>query len=203
MKNHLKFTKWLVLLLLFVSATGVMAQTTDDNPDITCVGTTEGYWVDLPSGDPGSTYFWEITGPVGGWSFVAGGQGLNHIEINWILDGTYNLRVTETASSCPGVPVNLTIIVNPLNTIALTSGLNTDAQTVCINTPIVDITYATTGATGATFTGLPAGVTGTWAANVVTISGTPTVFRAIYIYCDINRWMRKCKYYRNNHSYRG
>ncbi|MBK9356562.1 MAG: hypothetical protein IPN08_04085 [Bacteroidales bacterium] len=53
--------------------------------------------------------------------------------------------------------------------------MNTDAQTVCINTPIVDITYATTGATGATFTGLPAGVAGTWAANVVTISGTPTV----------------------------
>jgi len=30
------------------------------------------------------------------------------------------------------------------------------------------------GATGATVTGLPAGVTGTWLANVVTISGTPT-----------------------------
>ncbi len=29
-------------------------------------------------------------------------------------------------------------------------------------------------ATGATFSGLPAGVTGTWASNVVTISGTPT-----------------------------
>jgi hypothetical protein len=27
---------------------------------------------------------------------------------------------------------------------------------------------------GATVTGLPAGVTGTWLANVVTISGTPT-----------------------------
>ena len=39
---------------------------------------------------------------------------------------------------------------------------------------ITNITYATTGATGATVTGLPAGVTGIWAANVVTISGTPT-----------------------------
>ncbi|MBK7710005.1 MAG: hypothetical protein IPJ37_02805 [Bacteroidales bacterium] len=34
-------------------------------------------------------------------------------------------------------------------------------------------TYTTTGATGATFSGLPTGVTGNWAANVVTISGSP------------------------------
>ena len=40
---------------------------------------------------------------------------------------------------------------------------------------ISNITYATTGATGASFTGLPAGVTGSWAANVATISGAPTV----------------------------
>ena len=57
-----------------------------------------------------------------------------------------------------------------LNTIA--SGTN---QTVCINSAITNISLATTGATGATFTGLPAGVTGSWSADVVTISGTPTV----------------------------
>jgi len=48
-------------------------------------------------------------------------------------------------------------------------------QTVCINTAITNITYSTTGATGATFSGLPAGVNGVWAGGVVTISGTPTV----------------------------
>jgi hypothetical protein len=48
-------------------------------------------------------------------------------------------------------------------------------QTVCQNTAITTINLATTGATGATFAGLPAGVTGTWAGNVATISGTPTV----------------------------
>ena len=41
---------------------------------------------------------------------------------------------------------------------------------------------ATTGATGATVTNLPTGVTGTWAANVVTISGTPTVAGAALTY---------------------
>ena len=62
------------------------------------------------------------------------------------------------------------ITIAPLNTIA--SGTN---QTVCINSAITNISLATTGATGATFTGLPAGVTGSWSADVVTISGTPTV----------------------------
>jgi gliding motility-associated-like protein len=56
----------------------------------------------------------------------------------------------------------------------LSSAAGTDARTGCINTPVTNITYSTTGATGATVTGLPAGVTGVWAANVFTISGTPT-----------------------------
>jgi hypothetical protein len=47
-------------------------------------------------------------------------------------------------------------------------------QTVCVSSAIATITYTTSNATGATFTGLPAGVTGTWAANTATISGTPT-----------------------------
>lgn len=63
----------------------------------------------------------------------------------------------------------------PPCTINLTSLAGTTAQTVCINTPITNITYATTGATGATVSGLPTGVTGVWASNVVTISGTPSV----------------------------
>jgi hypothetical protein len=61
------------------------------------------------------------------------------------------------------------------NTISLSSSAETADQTVCINSAITDITYDTTGATGATFSGLPAGVTGNWNSNVVSISGTPTV----------------------------
>ena len=68
-----------------------------------------------------------------------------------------------------------TIGVIATNTINRTSAAGTDNQTVCVNTPITNITYATTGATGATITGLPTGVTGSWAANVVTITGTPSV----------------------------
>ncbi|HNW89764.1 MAG TPA: gliding motility-associated C-terminal domain-containing protein [Bacteroidales bacterium] len=70
---------------------------------------------------------------------------------------------------------SITITVLPNNTIMLSSAAGTNAQTKCINTAITNITYATTGATGATITGLPAGVTGSWAANVVSISGAPSV----------------------------
>ena len=65
-------------------------------------------------------------------------------------------------------------MVSPAKTIALSSAAGTNSQTPCINSAIANITYATTGATGASVSGLPAGVTGTWAANVLTIAGTPS-----------------------------
>ena len=61
------------------------------------------------------------------------------------------------------------------NTILLSSLVGTDNQTVIVGTTITNITYATTGATGASVTGLPTGVSGSWSSNVVTISGTPSV----------------------------
>jgi gliding motility-associated-like protein len=46
---------------------------------------------------------------------------------------------------------------------------------VCANTAISDITYTIGGsASGASVSGLPAGITGSYAAGVFTISGTPT-----------------------------
>jgi PKD repeat protein len=88
--------------------------------------------------------------------------------------GTFNYEI-ELTGGCGIIIENGTITVNPDNTIVLSSAAWTDDQTVCINTEIIDIRYTTTGATGATFSNLPAGVSGVWAGNVVTISGTPTV----------------------------
>ena len=58
----------------------------------------------------------------------------------------------------------------------LSSAVGTDNQALCINTPITDITFSTSGATGiGTALNLPTGVTASWSANVLTITGTPTV----------------------------
>jgi hypothetical protein len=88
--------------------------------------------------------------------------------------GTFNYMVTLTGG-CGNITATGTIIVRPNNTITLTSAPGTDNQTVCVNTAITPIKYSTTGATGATFSGLPAGVTGTFSGGNITISGTPTV----------------------------
>ena len=86
--------------------------------------------------------------------------------------GTFNYTVT-TSGLCVQTSATGTINVNPTTTLALTSG-NT-AQTLCVDNAMSTIVYAIGNGTGATVTGLPAGVTANYVAGVVTISGTPTV----------------------------
>jgi gliding motility-associated-like protein len=89
---------------------------------------------------------------------------------------TATVTVTPSMSPCTGTPNTYIITVNPDAALTLTSAAGTDAQTICVNTPITNITYSVGGgATGAMITGLPTGVTGSYAAGVVTISGTPSV----------------------------
>jgi hypothetical protein len=57
----------------------------------------------------------------------------------------------------------------------LTSAANTNTQTVCPGIAISNITYSIVGATDATVSGLPTGVTFNYNNGTLTISGTPTV----------------------------
>jgi hypothetical protein len=90
------------------------------------------------------------------------------------MNTTYRLRIfTNVSYDTPGT---FTIYLNTVNnTSTLSSASGTDNQTVCKNTPITNITYNTKGATGASFSGLPTGVSGSWTNNIITISGTPSV----------------------------
>ena len=99
------------------------------------------------------------------------------------VNGVFNYTVT-TISTCTNTSASGTITVNNNSTLTLTSAAGTSSQTVCINTPITSITYAVgSGGIGAAVTAgaLPAGVTGSYAGGVFTISGTPTVF-GVYNY---------------------
>jgi len=91
------------------------------------------------------------------------------------VSGVFNYTVTTTGP-CVNPTATGTITVTADGTVTLTSAAGTDNQTVCINTPIVAITYAVGGSgTGGSVSGLPAGVTGSFAGGVITITGTPTV----------------------------
>jgi hypothetical protein len=175
MKTQIHLARWLaVMLVMILVINSSYAQPYPIPGDhVVCLNTTEPYGVIETIG---STYVWTILPGTGGAGTIAAGVTQNLITVNWTSPGTCTLQVIETsADGCEGDPVTILITVQPLNTILLTSAVGTDDQTVCINTPILDITYATTGATGATFTGLPTGVTGAWLNDVVTISGTPSV----------------------------
>jgi hypothetical protein len=128
-----------------------------------------------------------LNGTVGGsatggtWTTPAGGTfspDANTLNATWTpppgYSGTAVLTLTTTGMSpCSAVTSTVSIVVNPTNTIAAAPANSN--QTVCSGVAISNITYATTGATGVSVSGLPTGLNGTWAGNVVTISGTPNV----------------------------
>ena len=130
-------------------------------------------------GTNGSTYTMNASATGYNWTVPAGatitsGAGTNTITVNWGTASSGNVSCAATAGICNGATSDLAVTVTPTNTITLSSAAGTNAQTACINTALTNITYATTGATGATFSGLPTGVTGSWAGNVATITGTPS-----------------------------
>jgi hypothetical protein len=112
----------------------------------------------------------------GAVAFASGTGGLNGLE--WEATITEIVRFyTHTNSSCgnsASCREKWVCCVAPSCNIALTSSTSTDDQNVCVNLPITDIAYTSIGATGATFSGLPNGVSGNWSGDIATISGTPT-----------------------------
>ena len=121
------------------------------------------------TGATGATFAGLPAGVTGSWA-----GNVVTISGTPTVSGTFNYTVTTTGG-CPPATATGTITVILSNSNSLTSAVGTNTQSVCVNSPITNITYSTSGATGATFTGLPAGVAGSWAGNVITISGTPTV----------------------------
>lgn len=87
--------------------------------------------------------------------------------------GTFNYTVALSGSCTVSLTGSMTV-TNTNNTISLTSAVGTNSQTIENNSTITNITYTTTGAIGATFSGLPTGVTGVWSNNAITIAGTPS-----------------------------
>ncbi|MGG7034984.1 MAG: PKD-like domain-containing protein [Flavobacterium sp.] len=119
-----------------------------------------------------SGFNWSLSNP------AAGNINASTGVMTWANGFSGNVDFQVTANGCNGpssqVVRTVTIMTNSVGTASATPAL-------CINTALTAITHATTGATGIAnagvsgANGLPAGVSATWGANVITISGTPTV----------------------------
>ena len=119
------------------------------------------------------TYVWQNSAGV---TLQTNANTAGTSTITGLAAGDYTLTVTD-ATSCSSF-VAFSIAGTPSNTVSAASS----NPTLCINTPITpSITLSTTGANGISnasisgANGLPAGVSASWAANTITISGTPTV----------------------------
>ncbi|WP_442902323.1 beta strand repeat-containing protein, partial [Flavihumibacter sp.] len=138
-----------------------------------------------PSSDPTlciNTALTNITHTTTGATGIGAATGLPAgVTANWAANtitisgtpsasGTFNYSI-PLSGGCGAVNATGTITVTPDNTVSAP----TSSPTLCINTALTNITHTTTGATGiGAATGLPAGVTANWAANTITISGTPS-----------------------------
>lgn len=133
-----------------------------------CTGNTSG--VLTLSGHTGTVVKWQYAvAPFSSWTDISA-TSTTYTSI--VLTQTTQFRAVVKNGVCDEEnSAFTTVTVNPINTIVLSSAVGTDVQSICSNTAITNITYNTTGATGASFSGLPSGVSGGWAGNVVTISG--------------------------------
>jgi hypothetical protein len=135
-----------------------------------CPGTTGNVYF-ITAVANASSYNWTVPA---GWTITAGQGTVSMTATAGTAGQDGNVSVRAESGCGNSAYTNLAVTVASDNTITLTSGAGTDNQTVCMNSAIIDITYSTTGATGANISGFPAGVTGNWLADEVTISGTPT-----------------------------
>lgn len=150
---------------------------------VVCIGNTATINVTSTVGNlPDGTYtvFYTLSAPNAGTSTatmtVSGGTGTGSFTTGALANtGATTITIDYIRNGCVSTITSgntAVITVNPNNTVGAASA----TPTLCINTALTAITHATTGATGiGSATGLPAGVNATWAADTITISGTPTV----------------------------
>ena len=98
---------------------------------------------------------------------------LGAIDLDASNEGNYVVKYVTSSICADSSTFNITIG----NTATINGAYQRSAT---INLLMTDITYSTIGATGisddgvAGANGLPAGVSASWSADVITISGTPT-----------------------------
>ncbi|MCR4033184.1 MULTISPECIES: T9SS sorting signal type C domain-containing protein [Flavobacterium] len=152
----------------------------------TAPGLIDGSAYQYNGGDVNPTvrFQWQSSSSASGpWANVTTGTGITSedytpaaITGNTTQNVTYYRRTVSSATSSTSCSYNsspISITTNPVATLVRSGGAA--AQTVCGGSAITNIVYTFGGgATGATVTNLPAGLTSNINAGALTISGTPT-----------------------------
>src|SRR5450759_336539 len=149
--------------------------TVNPSPDVTTVsptticngGTTN---IALSSNVSGTTFSWTIgaiSGGVTGATASSGATITQTLTNSGTLVGTVTYIVTSTANSCPGIPTNIVVTVNP------TPNVTTSSSTTICNGATTSIALSSNVA-GATFSWtigtITGGVTGATASSGATIA---------------------------------
>jgi hypothetical protein len=144
----------------------------------TCINTAINSITYTTTGATGVT----ITGLPPG-AFLTWSNNLVTISGTPTVTGLYNYTITTTGGTGVATATGK-ITVQPNNTITLSSAAGTKSQTICLGNSIANINYTTSFANGATVTGLPNGIVGSWSNNSFTISGTPTTSGSFIYYIN-------------------
>ena len=139
-----------------------------------CVGSSVTFNINsIINGGTNPGYLWLLNG-----NTIPGAITSSYSNSSLANNDIINLQITTNAvcaSPVTALSNNVQVTVNPNATIVLTSGGGTNNQSVCQNAAMTPITFAVSGGgNGATVTGLPTGVSGTYSGGIVTISGTPS-----------------------------
>ncbi len=162
--------------------TGTAAYVSAGPDQTVCAGTTSIQLAGEIGGviNQGKDFSWSAS--VDGGSFSDQGGNNTSKKLNPIYTippsirngGTVTITITSVSPSgtCPE-PKKDEMVLTVLKNATISTPSNKD-QTVCINSGITQIDFNITDAgTGATVSGLPQGLSGTYASGVFTISGTP------------------------------
>ena len=161
-----------------VSAVLSATLTTTTVTSITATGASSGGNITVDGGTSitGRGIVWStITGPtVSLMTKTTNGTGTGTFAsmiIGLTASTTYYVRAYATNSAGTSYGNEVSFTTCTLNT----AGTASSSPSLLVNTTLTNIMISTTGATGiGTATGLPSGVTASWSADVITISGTPT-----------------------------
>ena len=176
-KNKIRMTKffsYFILLglttLFFENSLNAQTISIASDKNNVCIGTSVTITATITGADTCPHAFkWYNNG-----SIITGQTQSTYTTTSLSNGDKIKAELTITSGGCTNVissEITMNIIANA--TIALTSRNNN--QSVCVNSSITNIVYNIGGgATSASVSGLPAGLSGSYNGGVFTISGTPT-----------------------------